>query len=320
MPWCLAALLLWAALAAPAAARQIDFVNLGVPEHRAARVQSQIEPAFAHVQARTGLADDREVFVTIVQSGRRFAEIAAADGVSMDSESVLGYAVPSRRRVVLNFAAMDERGLEPLGVLRHEIAHLVLGGLAAPRPLWFEEGVANWVENMAFNALVEGAQVPLVAADFAGLDDLSAGLRDQRAPEAYPESRRVIELIVQTWGRPALTKLLAELEGGTGFEAAFAAATGDNLARLEQLWLQDRADRASGRLVLWLGANWGWLIFAGAGGLLLAAVVIKRRRGRRQVDQWEEQEKLFPSDPAWSYTEPDEGFSTDEDGEPAARR
>lgn len=308
-------------LCAPLAARQVDFVNMGVAEYRAARIQSQIEPAFEHVQAKTGLADDREIFLTIVASAARFSEIAANDGVSMDAESVMGYAVPARRRVVLNFSAMDERKLEPLGVLRHEIAHLVLGGLAAQRPLWFEEGVANYVENVAMNALIEGTQVPLVAADFESLDDLSQGLRDQRSGEAYPESRRVIELLVKTWGKESLGKLLDQLALGVEFAIAFETATGAKLAELESRWLQQRAEDSKGRFVLWLGANWGWLLFVPAGGLLIVGVYLRRKRGHKQVDDWEEQEELFPSDPAWSYTKPDEGYSTDdeEDGEPVRR-
>lgn len=315
-------LLLILLLACPLAARQVDFVNMGVPEYRAARIQSQIEPAFEHVQAKTGLADDGPIFLTIVASGKRFAEIANHDGVSMDAETVMGYAMPSRRRVVLNFAAMDERGLEPLGVLRHEIAHLVLGGLPSARPLWFEEGVANYVENVALNALKEGTQVPLVAADFESLDDLSAGLRDQRTGEAYPQSRRVIEILVETWGKVALEKLLGELERGVEFEIAFTAATGDKVARLETLWLEDRSQRQSGQFVMWLGVNWHWLLFAGAGLLMFVAIALRRKRARKQIDEWEEQEALFPSDPAWSYTRPDEGYSTDddeEDGEPVRR-
>lgn len=314
-------LLLILLCACPLAARQVDFVNMGVAEYRAARIQSQIEPAFEHVQGKTGLADDGPIFLAIVASGARFAEIAANDGVSMDAETVMGYAIPARRRVVLNFSAIDERRMEPLGVLRHEIAHLVLGGLPSPRPLWFEEGVANFVENVAMNALIEGTQVPLMAADFESLQDLSAGLRDQRTGEAYPQSRRVIEILVETWGKAALEKLLAELAHGIEFEVAFTAATGDKLARLETLWLEDRKQRQSGQFVMWLGVNWHWLLFAGAGLLMFVAIALRRKRARRQIDEWEEQEALFPSDPAWSYTTPDEGYSTDdeEDGE-AVRR
>jgi len=318
-----AALLALALLcAAPLAARQIDFVNMGVAEYRAARIQTQIEPAFEHVAARTGLADDRAIFLTIVASGRRFAEIAANDGVAMDAESVLGYAMPAHRRVVLNFAAIDERGLEPLGVLRHEIAHLVMGNLRSPRPLWFEEGLANYIEGIAFNALIEQSQTPLIGADFDGLDDLSAGLRDQRAGESYPESRRVIELIVKTWGKDALGALLRGLSDGVEFNEAFAGATGASVADLEARWLKQREEQSGGRLMAWLGANWTWLLFAAGGGLMIAAVIIVRRRGRKQVDLWEEQEAYFPSDPSWSYTKPDEGYSTDddeEDGEPVRR-
>lgn len=310
-------LLLILLLAPPLAARRVDFINLGVPEHRAARLQSQVESAFDHVEAKTGLDDRLDLQLTIVSGARQFAEIAAADGVSMDSESVMGYAVPARRRIVLNFSAMLEREVEPLGVLRHEIAHLVMGSrLRSPRPLWFEEGVANYVENMALNALREDAQVSLAPPDFQTLEDLSQGLRDQNAGFAYPESRRVVQLIATQWGETRLKAVLAALqEPGIEFADAFRAGTGDDLAVLEQRWQKQRQEESRGRVVVWLGANWSWLLFAGGTVILLAGVWAVRRRGRQQIDTWEEQEKYFPSDPSWSYSQPDEGYSSDDDND-----
>jgi hypothetical protein len=115
-------------------------------------------------------------------------------------------------------------------------------------------------------------------------------------------------LIATTWGEGALKTLLSALrEPGADFAAEFKTATGAELADLERRWQEQRKSESGTRFIVWLGANWGWLIFAGGAVLMVAALWIRRKRGRQQVDAWEEQEKLFPSDPAWSYTEPDEG-------------
>ena len=312
-----------AALLAPSAlAREVEISNHGVPEHRVARVRAQVEGAFDHVRARTGLEDRYDIRLVLVAGERRFSEFAADDGVAMNAENVLGYAQPARRRVVLNFSAIDERGLEALGVLRHEIAHLVLGTqLRSPRPLWFEEGVANYVENIALNALREGSHYALVQPSIDSLDDLSLALRDDRAGAAYPESRRVVQLIAGKWGEPALRALIANLrEPNIEFAAAFRDATGADLAAWETSWQEQRQAESDVRFVAWLGANWWWLLFAFAAVLMVAGLWIRKRRGRRQVAAWEEQEKHFPSDPAWSYTPADEGFSADDDNEAAPRR
>lgn len=309
-------LLLVLLLAAPLAARRVEFINLGAPEHRAARLQSQVEAAFDHVAQKTGLDDRLDLQLTLVGAARQFSELAQADGVSMDSESVLGYAVPARRRIVLNLSAMLERELEPLGVLRHEIAHLVMGSqLQSHRPLWFEEGVANYVENMALNALREGTQVSLSPPDFLTLDELSQGLRNENAGFAYPESRRVVQLIATQWGEAKLKALLAALqEPGVDFAAAFSQSTGQELSVLQDLWQRQRQEEAKGRFVAWLGANWSWLLFAMGAVIMLAGVWVVRRRGKQQVDTWEEQEKYFPSDPSWSYSQHDPGdFGYDSD-------
>ena len=304
-------LLLLLLLFTPAlAARPVNVTNVGASEAKVARLQSQLEDAFQHVERRLGLRDDGRLELTIVGGARTFAEIARADGASLSAENVLGYAVPSRRRIVLNLSAMDERGLEPLGVLRHEIAHLVLGSaLPAARPLWLEEGLAQWVEGIGLNALIEGGPGVLPEPDYTGLDDLSAALReDDRAGPAYGEARRVIELLARRHGEDKLRALLAALQKpGAELGPAFAAVTGEDLSQFEAAWLKEREEERPARMVACLGANWSWLLFGLAGLGTVGAVVVARRRRRNQLAQMELHERLYPSDPSWSYgdDEPD---------------
>ncbi|MBK8207665.1 MAG: hypothetical protein IPK87_12890 [Planctomycetes bacterium] len=302
----LIALVLTACAALPA--REIAVSSEGTSQATVARLQSQIEPAFDSIHGKTGVADDGPVFLHVVGGADSFARIAKADGVSLNAESVLGYAMPSRRRVVLNLSGIAERSLDPIGVLRHELAHLVMGSqLQVERPLWFEEGVAQYIEGVALNELREAAGSPSLAT-FESLDDLSSALREEtRSGPAYAESREVIRLIVARHGEQEFMALMRALEKGNGpFEAAFEKATGETLQVFEAAWIEDQEGRAGSRLARFFGGMFWWVVL-GLTALLLPLVwLLRKRRGKSQVEMWEEQEKHFPSDPAWAYADPDD--------------
>lgn len=311
-------LLIFLLLAAPLCAREVSVVAMDVSHSRKLRIENAVDEAFAHVTARTGLQDEGRLELTLCGDAGRFGQIAAADGVSMSAENVLGYALPASRRIVLNLAAIDERRLSERGVLRHEVAHLVLeSSLQSKRPLWFEEGVAQWVESVALDALIEAAAAQL-PPEFASFEDLSLGLRDPRdAGAAYKQARNVVEFIVRRHGEDKLRDLLQRLRPpGVGFSAAFREACGEELSAFEQAALGELARKRQNALILFLGANWWWMLFSVAGLLALILWLKRRRRGQDTLERWEEQEKLYPSDPQWSYA--DDADSEDDD--PAGRR
>lgn len=296
-------------------ARSVDVQNVNASESDVARLQSQVDAGFSHVKSKTGIDDQLDLQLVIVGGSRSFTELAARDGVGMDAENVLGYAMPGRRRIVLNLSGIRDRQLEPIGVLRHEIAHLVMGSaLRTTRPLWFEEGVAQYVESVALNELREAAGVnPWV--DFENLADLDHALREEtRAGAGYIEAREVIRLIVGRYGEDKFFKLMSKLEAGQGpFEKAFEQITGDDIATFEAAWLEDRASRAGTRYAGFFGRNFWWLLLGLTALIIPLALVLMRMRGKTQLDQWEETEKYFPSDPSWSYAEDEPEGYTPED-------
>jgi hypothetical protein len=284
--------------------REIRVTSEGAGQATIARLQAQAEPAFEHIYNKIGVADEDPLFLQVVGTAAAFEQIARTDGVGMDAESVLGYAIPSRRRVVLNLSAITERGLDAIGVLRHELAHLVLGSqLRIERPLWFEEGVAQYVESVALNELREAAGTPSLAS-FDSLADLSAGLRQEgRAGAAYSESREVIRLIVARHGDEAFKRLMKALERGEGpFETAFAAHC-ETLAGFEAAWLEDQSSRNQSKVARFFGGIFWWVLLGLTGAMLPLIWLLRRRRGKSQVELWEDQEKHYPSDPSWSYTD-----------------
>jgi hypothetical protein len=298
--------LLACALAVPLAAREVRVESLGASTASVARLQAQIEPAFRHIETRTGLRDTEDVHLVVAGTSRQFERLAATHGVAQFGENVLGYAIPSRRQVVINLSTIQERQLEPIAVLRHELAHLAMGSLLrVDRPLWFEEGVCQYVESMALNELREAAGSQALFVSFDSLDDLSLALREPaRAGGAYLESREVLRLLVQRHGEDRFLHLMRLLrEGESPFEQAFAAATGETLEAFEAAWHEDYAARSSRRWSLFLGPYWIMIVFAITGLGVIGALALRRSRGRSQLEVWEEEEELYPSDPSWSYTE-----------------
>jgi hypothetical protein len=214
---------------------------------------------------------------------------------------------------VLNLSGIRERQLEPIGVLRHEIAHLVMGStLRVERPLWFEEGVAQYVESVAINELIE-AQGTTPFDEYPDFADLDFALRQEgRSGAAYSEAREVIRLIVSKYGEKAFFRLLEALERGEGpFDAAFAKSTGEDIATFEAAWLEDRDSRRGARFASYFGTTF-WFTLLGLTALLIPlALLLRRRRARSLVNHWEETEKLYPSDPSWSYAEDSDDYSSD---------
>lgn len=305
-----ALLILLVALCTALPAREVRVTGEGAGQATLAKLQSQIEPGFDAIYNKTGIADDDAVHLHVISGSEAFARAAQADGVSMNAESVLGYAMPARRRIVLNLSGITERGLEPVGVLRHELAHLVMGSqLRVERPLWFEEGIAQYVEGVALNELREGGSPTL--GTFSNLADLEVALRDDnRAGAAYMESREVIRLIVARHSEQEFFALMKRLERGEGpFEHAFEQATGENLQAFEGAWIEDQNDRAGSRLARFVGGMFWWFVL-GIGALAVPLIwLLRKKRGQSQVERWEEQEKYFPSDPEWSYADEPRDFT-----------
>lgn len=301
-------LILVAVFAGALAARNVDVQVVAAGESTAAKLRAQVEPAFLHVEKKTGLVDDYDLTLVVVGGPRSFADLARRDGVTMNAESVLGYAQPGQRRIVLNLSGIRERQLDPIGVLRHEIAHLVLGSaLRVQRPLWFEEGVAQYVESVAINELIEAASAnPLV--NFADLDDLSRGLREEaRSGPAYSETRETIRLMVDRYGQHDFSRFMGALERGDGpFEKAFEDTFDESVESFEKAWLKDREARAGSRWAGFLGGAFWWLLLGITGAMLPLFWLLRRGRGKSQIEKWEEQEEYYPSDPSWAYHDDDD--------------
>jgi hypothetical protein len=234
---------------------------------------SQIEIALA------GDVDDR-LQVTFVNNA---GQVAEATGMP---RWVAGVAHSPSGEIAIALHAPDGSPTDLEGLLRHEMAHVVLyratGGARLPR--WFKEGVAESfteeISLMRAQTLASAVFGPGVPA----LDGLEAALTEpdgQQAAVAYAASRDLITYLRYRDGVGAeFRQVLSELRRGQPMGVAFTRAYGVGLEELVAEW---RAG-LPGRFV--------WYPLVASGGLpfflvgpLVAWAWIRRRRVLRA--SWE---------------------------------
>ncbi len=288
--WLLVGGLLFAAallLAGPAAA-EIPWLEIEGP------------PELAGAAARLRELEPRELadalrLAGIDEPGVPIRVILAPEGSDLARSAppwVSGWAWPQSGTLVLlpqRSPSYPADSLEDL--LRHEVAHVLIGRAAAGRPVprWFHEGVA------------------LVAGDSWGLDDRSrlaltvlrrrrlslpeleqrfAGGRGQ-VEEAYAIAGGLIRDLLQRHGAGVTGKILTGLAEGLPFEAAFERAAGEPLAVAEAAFWDEQTSWTSW-LPLLSSPFLGWGLIA-----LLAAWARRRRKQRTEAlrRKWEEEER-----------------------------
>jgi hypothetical protein len=211
---------------------------------------------------------------------------------------VAGYALPEQSVVVLLPARSPrypDSNLEDL--LRHEVAHVLVGRASEHRPLprWFHEGVAM-IAGLAWGleeqtrlaaTLLSSGEVPMAEVDlrFAG------GEGEVRS--AYTLAGAFVRDLLRRHGREAVGATLSGVAAGLPFEEAFARATGTTLAEAERAFWESQTfwyrwvPFFSSSVVLWILIT------------LLALWAIQRRRKRdaARLAAWADQEAAAQGDP-----------------------
>jgi hypothetical protein len=204
---------------------------------------------------------------------------------------VAGYARPEQGVLVLLPARSPrypDSSLEDL--LRHEVAHVLVGRASGQRPLprWFHEGVAL-IAGLAWGleeqsrlaaTLLRGGEVPLAEVDrrFAG------GEGEVRS--AYTLSGAFVRDLMSRHGRGVIGAILSGVAAGLPFDEAFARATGTTLAEAERTFWASQT--------FW----YRWVPFLTSSAVLwilitLLALWAIRRRRRRDAAQraaWDAEE------------------------------
>lgn len=194
-----------------------------------------------------------------------------------------GVALPGSRTILVRADAQN-----PLGVLRHELAHLALHRAIRVRvPRWFDEGYAayaagEWdrLDQLALNMAVLRGATPELA-------QLDAALRGG-APEASTSYALAMSAIIELARRHpsgTLDPLLALLKEGVAFDAALTRTTGLTPGQFAEEWRKGVRHRFG--LLSWAAAGGLWLVVAA--GVVLAAWLRRRADRPRRIaldDGW----------------------------------
>jgi hypothetical protein len=234
---------------------------------------------------------------TLVLCGSTESFRRATPGV--DHRHTLGVAYPSRRAVFVNCEAIEAQPFEHVAItLRHELSHLLVGEAVRrghPRvPLWFDEGVAVWTSGKVprydvrdyRRAVASGALRPLAElADSFPLDPFGRGV-------AYEQSESVVRFLVTHHGEEAVRAILRAAVDGVPFDEAVRQAIREDLATLEQKWLESERPAFP-----WLS----WIVntFSLFGLMSLFAVFafwVYWRRRQRRYRQWDMEESYYGSE------------------------
>ena len=204
---------------------------------------------------------------------------------------VAGYALPEQGVLVLLPARAPrypDSSVEDL--LRHEVAHVLVGRASnhQPLPRWFHEGVAmiaglSWgleEQSRLAATLLRGGEVSLAEVDrrFAG------GEGEVRS--AYTLAGAFVRDLMSRHGRESVAAILSGVAAGQPFDEAFARATGASLAEAERTFW--------GEQTFW----YRWVPFLTSSAVLwilitlLALWAIQRRRRRDAAQRaiWEAEE------------------------------
>ena len=220
----------------------------------------------------------------------RLAPEAAArrDGVP---DWVVGYAASARDLIVLfptRTPSYPDDSLE--SVLRHEIAHVLIGRAARGRPLprWFSEGLAITVERpwgltdrtrLIWTRVIDG-RMSLVTLD------RRFGQGRVAAERAYAISGALVRRLIQEYGAEAPGRILSLVAVDRSFDAALRLTIGRSIRSLELEFM-----RSQSVVERWLPVvTSGYTLWSAVTLLALVAIWTHRRKRQARRRQWEEEE------------------------------
>jgi hypothetical protein len=175
-------------------------------------------------------------------------------------------------------------------VLRHEVAHILIGRAAGGRPVprWFNEGLAVVAERAwGFEDRWKLAWA-LTSGDRVRMDEVNDLFHtgSSGAGRAYVLSSAFLRHIIDTHGAGVPARILAAVATGVPFDAAFEHATGGSLAGAERSFHAEltswtrRLPFLTSPFVLWMIVTL----------LALFAVYVRRRRSAERRRKWAEEE------------------------------
>lgn len=183
-------------------------------------IMSDLEDAYLRVAADFGLAPVDRVLVLVLDRARYRLEAPAWSAGLYDG----------RIRLAVGDFAAERETLR--GTMRHEFVHAALHRLGPPLPTWFQEGLAQLVEDRS----VPAARRLLATEDPPGIaelgDDWTAWTDRGRVTRAYAYALSLCRFLGEEYG-PTCYALLFEALRTAPFEEAFRRTFGKDLEAVD---------------------------------------------------------------------------------------
>tara|TARA_B000000460_G_scaffold125032_1_gene88042 strand:+ start:386 stop:1282 length:897 start_codon:yes stop_codon:yes gene_type:complete len=207
---------------------------------------------------------------------------------------VAGYAVTEHNLIALfptRTPSYPNDSLE--SVLRHEIAHVLIGRAARGRPLprWFDEGLAITVErpwSLTDRTRFAWTRVVDHQMSFESLNH-RFGQGRVAAERAYAISGALVRRLIHEYGVTAPAKILSTVAAGHSFDAATQVATGRSLTSLELEFMMNQSV-----VERWLPfLTSGYTLWSAVTLLALLAIWSHRQKRKIRRQRWDEEEAAF---------------------------
>ena len=242
----------------------------------------------AHSLAAAALASDtfpglprphQRVLIAIAPDARTFRSWVGPGAPEWGA----AIAFPESRRIVIHGRDAGAKAGDPVGTLRHELAHLALHeALGDLPPRWFDEGYASYAAGEWGRDEVLATSVALFLRAGPGVDSLDDYFTGgaQRADEGYALAHRAVAELAALDQQRGLSLFFVYWKQSGSMDRAIRQAYGLTLAGFDQRW-RDRTRRRYGGLAL--TADFALLGLVG-GVTLLPLWVARRRRDRRRLE------------------------------------
>jgi len=211
----------------------LDF-NGDVAAHTVEFVAAHLDEAYADVAAKLGVYLD-EPARAVLYADEDFHTLTQTPDWTQG-------VFDGRIKIPLRGLAENEPTLPT--VLRHEYAHHVIAELSGDRcPVWLNEGIAMWAEELADERLL-WAEERVLDATLAPLRQLQqsfARLDEANAELAYAHSYLAVRRLADDFGSAALVDLLRGLGEGRSFESEFSSVFGRNFQSFERTFAAELA-------------------------------------------------------------------------------
>lgn len=312
-------------LAASAWAQPADLTVtwLGPERGAVAEVLADTDAILQELHDATGLRFTGKLSVVIAVSEQDFQSYLSRFGDGALNDALGVYVPPSLAdpdgrvpSIALNLERHASQRLPLRATYKHELCHALLDATIARalRPLWFEEGMAQWVSETAIeHAMQDGTGTRITPRS---VQHISAMIRTQgQQASGYAHALAALHSLESRFGEDGIRTLLGAMakHPRDASLVSFAQVYGEafptasiTYTEWERQFLDSLEFTLFGDMWHFVGANLFGLSMGLAAALLVIGVLMRRRRDRALLEHWREVDRAFPPDPDALFAESDD--------------